>query len=52
METPVLKRLLFIAWGLIAVVAFVAAAFSGYSPFGDGVQERDIYSRGGGPQHK
>ena len=47
-----MKRLLFIAWCLIAVAAFVVAAFSGYSPIGDGQKERDIYSRGGGPRHK
>lgn len=47
-----MKRVIFIVWGLLAVAAFVAAAFAGYSPFGDGVKERDIYSRGGGPRHK
>lgn len=45
-------RRIFIVWAGVSLVAFGAAAVNGWSPFGDGAQERDIYSRGGGPTHK
>ncbi|MBX7532408.1 hypothetical protein K3165_05655 [Qipengyuania sp. 1XM1-15A] len=47
-----MKRRLFLVYAGTALVAFGAAAMTGYSPFGDGKQERDAYSRGGGPSHK
>lgn len=47
-----MKKALFTTWVGLALGLFGAAALAGYSPFGDGVQERDIYSRGGGPRHK
>lgn len=47
-----MKRLIFALWALLALALTVVAALAGYSPFGDGVQERNVYSRGGGPRHK
>jgi hypothetical protein len=47
-----MKRLLFVLWAMLALALTIVAALAGYSPFGDGVQERDVYSRGGGPRHK
>ena len=47
-----MRRRIFMVWAAGSLVAFGAAAMTGYSPFGDGRQERDIYSRGGGPTHK
>lgn len=47
-----MKRRIFMIWAAGSLVAFGAATVNGYSPFGDGKQERDIYSRGGGPAHK
>jgi len=47
-----MRRLIFPLWCLALTLAFAATAWNGYSPFGDGKQERDVYSRGGGPTHK
>ena len=47
-----MKRRLFLLYAAGSLVAFSAAATTGYSPFGDGKRERDAYSRGGGPRHK
>jgi len=42
----------FLAWCFVCIGLFTAASWYGYSPFGDGVQARNVYSRGGGPMHK
>jgi len=42
----------FLAWCAVCLGLHGAASWYGYSPFGDGVQARNIYSRGGGPMHK
>ena len=47
-----MKKAVFTVWVGVPLGLFGAAAVSGYSPFGDGVQERDVYSSGGGPRHK
>ncbi|WP_265564061.1 hypothetical protein [Sphingomicrobium arenosum] len=48
------KKIVFLLWALAAGVAFAAAAYAGYSPFGDGRSAggAGAYSRGGGPTHK
>lgn len=43
---------IFFAWCVACLGLHSAASWYGYSPFGDGVQARNIYSRGGGPVHK
>lgn len=47
-----MKRVLFLLWAMFGLALYAVAALAGYSPFGDGAQERDVYSRGGGPRHK
>jgi hypothetical protein len=47
-----MKKAVFTVWVGVSLGLFGAAAMAGYSPFGDGVQERDAYVRGGGPRHK
>jgi len=42
----------FMIWCVACLGLHSAASWYGYSPFGDGVQARNIYSRGGGPTHK
>ncbi|MEM6494862.1 MAG: hypothetical protein AAF650_10835 [Pseudomonadota bacterium] len=42
----------FLIWCALCVALHATAGWYGYSPFGDGVQARNIYSRGGGPTHK
>ena len=52
MAKPKTGQVLFTAWCGLGLALFAAAALNGYSPFGDGRQEADAYSRGGGPTHK
>jgi hypothetical protein len=47
-----MRKTLFPLWCLTVLCVFAAASWYGYSPFGDGKQERNAYSRGGGPTHK
>ena len=42
----------FTVWCAVCLGLFASASWYGYSPFGDGVKERNVYSRGGGPTHK
>lgn len=47
-----MRKLFYLAWALVALGLFVTAALAGYSPFGDGRQDRNVYAAGGGPRHK